>query len=240
MNELVKERVSSVLLTASELPVDVAVLDQHDSAIAQLAATLLLLHEDRAVISLPARSVDAYLRWGTRVRFWMSDGTHGYEVTGAVVAHDAASTDDLSRRVVVRLWECQPRNQKRLLPRCRVRFPVALRSGEAVVGVPGEPQWEAGWSVDLGAGGMRLRTHCRYRWARQIEVKFRLPTERKTPESSKFASEPADMGHEFCLLARVLRLTLPQAQTRAMELAVSFELLTLEDGLSLASFLHGE
>ena len=77
-----------MLLLSTSLPVPLEVLNNRSQAIARFDATLLHLHGDCAVLSLPAQASLSLVHWGTQVRFWISDGPHGYEVEGVVTARD--------------------------------------------------------------------------------------------------------------------------------------------------------
>lgn len=77
-----------MLMTAESLPITLDVLDSRDGAIVKLPATLRQMYGEWATISLPAATSASCLRWGARVRFWMGEGAHGFEIIGAVVARD--------------------------------------------------------------------------------------------------------------------------------------------------------
>ncbi len=79
---------NTMLMTAESLPITLDVLDSRDGAIVKLPATLRQMYGEWATISLPASASVSCLRWGARVRFWMGEGGHGFEIIGAIVARD--------------------------------------------------------------------------------------------------------------------------------------------------------
>ncbi len=229
-----------MLLTASELSVNVAILDNEDAAIANMRATLHQLQEDLAILFVPQQNACTCLHWGSRVRFWMADGLQGYEVTGIVVAHEQV-TEEAGQKVVLRLWECQSRQQRRALPRRNMRFPVILLRPEAEpqeqclgtnVSSDLKPPLKESWCIDIGAGGMRLRTAYQETWPKRLELQFRLPELRDGLGCEQTANR------SYRLTGQILRVTPARRHKGSVEIAVKFDLMTIEDGLSLTAFLN--
>ena len=242
-----------MLLLADVLTVDIEVLDADNRTLARMPAKLKNLDGESAIICLPLQDSFRRLRWGTRVRFQMGEGPSCYLVTGMVVAEELEGLLDdeenepnvQEQELLIRLWECRSIEQRRRLPRRSSRFSVHFapiptpkpggsgpekRSLERTAVVE-EENWREGWCVDIGGGGMRLRTPDTGNIGKRLRVHFNL------------VIPQADFNKEVCfdLQATVLRVAPCGRNASQLEIAVRFEHLTVEEGIALAQFLgeHG-
>jgi hypothetical protein len=223
-----------VLLLANTLPIDLETLDARDNVIASIAATLQHLDGETAYLHIPIEEPVRSLHWGARVRFWIEDGPRGYEVIGVVAGHQEETDEEgetAYREILIRLWECRNAPQRRNTPRRRGRFVVRylpLGMSEEP-GVSEEGAWLRAWCVDIGGGGMRLRLPKGTALPERLALRFSLP-----PRSEK---KTLAARREFDVLGRVLRCEPTGQRGDAVELAIKFHRLSVEDGLALSAFL---
>jgi hypothetical protein len=202
------------------------------------------LDEAQALILVDEPRSDGRLHWGAPVRFELEDGMQRYEITGAIIARqedsapdptaDAAPTDPSTWELRVRVWECNLNVQRRTLPRRNLRMRVQLHSmpGEAPLSdAPDDapPPPLLAWCVDIGAGGMRIRT------ARLKTVPARMRLEFSLPVSD--GTHGIEPQHDFCLVARVIRSAPHGRHGDALEIAMCFEGLSVRDGMVLHNLL---
>lgn len=248
-----------MLLLSTCLSVPLDVLNNRSEAIARFDANLLHLHNDCAVLVLPAQASLSLVHWGTQVRFWISDGPFGYEVEGVVTARDtdlglhtvvSLDSQEISsagtsptREIVVRLLKCLPFEERRAYRRRWTRFSVRLHplpksegvytrhALENITDVPAESaRWERGWAVDISGGGMRLRTYA------CLPIRQRFLTQFWLPDINQ--DHAASHARCFALKGRVLRSEKARTRTsEAYETMLSFEHLSTADGLALSHFL---
>lgn len=231
-------------LTASEIPVRLEILDSFGDCASTSDARVVRLDDSYAEIVLDRDpSSDAHRsRSGTPVRFEFEEGMRRYEVTGAIVAGNVEQTDsrEIAARVDtaeseqchmrVRIWECKLNIQRRSVPRRRLGFPVELRgiSDSEPTAIPAS-EAIVGCCIDVGAGGIRVRT------SQLLEVPKRMRLEFSLPVSD--GTLGIEANHRFCLSGRVIH-TLPQgAHGDDMDIAFCFEGLSVRDGMALHHLL---
>jgi hypothetical protein len=240
-----------MLMLTTEMPVDLAILDNGNEAVARLTATLCDLHGEWAALTISEQPGATCLRWGARVRFWIPDGAHVYEATGSVVEHrliqndstptDAQEPSTGQRETIIRLSECRTLPQRRVMPRRTARFAVQYRlltpcdDADMVFDtMDAETQdidvWQAGWCVDIGAGGLRLRTDRRDSWPSRLALQFNLPAS---------ADRSAPAASPFRLIGRVLRTAPVRSRVAGVEVVIAFENLPVREGVRLSAFLRG-
>lgn len=238
-----------MLLIANDLPINLDVLDADNGVLASLSVRLRHLDGEWATIVLEPKQRATCLHWGSRVRFWIGDGLHGYEVIGSIVAHElqrassrTSTTAPSPQEALVRLWECRQVDQRRQTPRRVARFPVEFRilkantpdnASTSPQAEPSSPKWHPAHCLDIGAGGMRLRTDRLAVTPKHLEVRFALPPVAETDPAAETAS------HHFRLLGRVLRTEPSEKSEHSLEIAIKFERLSVEDGLALTDYLAG-
>ena len=81
------------MLLSDSLSIPVDILNNKCETIARLDAKLLHLYGDWARLSLASDAPQSLVHWGTRLRFWISDGPAGYEIDGVVVARKEAAEE---------------------------------------------------------------------------------------------------------------------------------------------------
>lgn len=230
-------------LLAANLPVRLEALDQTGNPLAGLSARLHHLDEEHAVMILDEPNPARCFHWGAPIRFNLEDGLRRYEFTGVIVQRNndqpnAMASDSAPEaaqktcEIRIRIWECHSVVQRRNLPRRKLRFPVQFRSAcddamEDESDVPAETF--SGWCVDIGGGGMRLRTD------RLIDVPARLSLQFRLPISGGAGGTAQE--REFCLYARVIRAQVCGRHSDSMEIALRFERLPVADGLVLKNLL---
>ena len=176
------------------------------------------------------------------VRFELDDSMKRYEVTGAIVARHEDRDDEPANveaveaipmwELRVRIWDCKMNVQRRTIPRQRIGFPVHLREivGSAnsdVVSGDGSPVLAR--CVDIGAGGMRVRTSKRSNLPSRMHLEFCLPV---TDEV-----QIAETSRQFYLTGRVIR-ALPQGRDGDnLDIAFCFEGLSVREGMALHNLL---
>jgi hypothetical protein len=161
------------------------------------------------------------------VRFLLGDTTQQYQIVGTVIGSESrempgeGDTTQTRRELSVRLWECRPVAQRRTLPRRYSRCKVEFQPwSEPEV----SKQWQSGWSVDIGAGGMRFRTTSLSEAVpERLMLRFTLKSSKET------------FPFQFC--GRILRAEKVRAANNTWEVAVRFERISVEAGLTLARFL---
>jgi len=232
-------------LMASEMPVRLETLDQSGQCLSSTMARLNHLDETHALISIEEPASAARLHWGSPVRFELEDGMSRYEITGVIVARQEEDgeprrddSDNLESQtprweVRVRIWECHLNVQRRTLPRRRVRFRVRLRELQESpqdcldARPPADPI--PAWCVDIGAGGIRVRTHKLESVPPRMQIEFCLPMreDKMGPETS----------HGFCLRGRVIRASPYGRHSDDLDIAFRFECISVRDGMALRSLL---
>lgn len=231
-----------MLLTAAEVPVRLETLDQTGGRVFEIEAQLVHLDENYALISLDEPALSTRLHWGTPVRFELDDSMKRYEVTGAIVArHDDREREPSEEDAVeaipmwelrVRIWDCKMNVQRRTIPRQRIGFPVHLReiAGGATSGAaPRNGLPVLARCVDIGAGGMRVRT------AKQADLPARMHLEFSLPTTDD--DRGAETSRQFYLTGRVIR-ALPQGRNGDnLDIAFCFEGLSVREGMALHNLL---
>lgn len=205
--------------TESEMSVEIAILSTADSTLAAVNGRLESMQGEFAVLTVPGSGSGRLVRWGSRLRFWTTVAGQALEATGAVVSTAGGTDGREDRQVVVRLWECVPRRQKRSSQRQPLKTPLRMRlvhpdHANSIL----EESWIDGWGVDISAGGARVRVPDSVQWSGVVELE--IP-----------AGEPAEPE---ILRGRVLRVRTPRANMEYVEVAVKFECLSVESGLRLA------
>jgi hypothetical protein len=223
-----------VLMLADTLPIELETLDARDTPLAEYCAMLQHLDGETAVLRLRA-SEACCLHWGARVRFCVDEGPLGYQIIGMVVGHGEVEKEDTTEAaysdIILRLWECRPAHQRRSTPRRRTRFQVSYLPQSATEGttLPLEGEWLRAWCVDIGGGGMRLHLAKPLCLPERLTLRFTLPS--RAGESSKSPRRTLEVqGH-------VLRCKAYGRRGDHIELAITFQRLSVEDGMALSSFL---
>jgi len=231
-------------LMASEIPVRLEILDQIGQRLFGAAAKLTSLDESHALLALEEPLSAAQLHWGSPVRFEVEDGLRRYEITGAIVERQeedraADAVEEASRNsriweIRVRLWECKLNVQRRALPRRKLRLPVSFRimCGEEPLngGLEAPPEVVKGWCVDIGAGGIRVRTQRLETVPTRVHLEFRMPV--------SDGVHGMDTVHQFCMAGRVIRAEPHGRYSDGMELAIRFEHISVRDGMVLRNLLN--
>ncbi|HLJ55988.1 MAG TPA: hypothetical protein VKT77_13195 [Chthonomonadaceae bacterium] len=230
-----------MILTAADSPIRLAMLDQAGQVISEIEAQIVHLDESCALISLDNPDPSVSLNWGTPVRFEIDVNGQRFEMTGTVVT--PRDTNDGSPGAAgildsgpawelhVRIWDCKLCDQRRIAPRRRIGFPVHLyeahdrpNSGDGHTAAPILAR-----CVDIGAGGIRVRTQ------RLAHVPSRMRLEFCLPASERDGG--AESAHRFILAGRVIR-ALPQGRYGDhMDIAFCFEGLSVRDGMALHTLL---
>jgi hypothetical protein len=215
-----------MLPIAEDISIRMEVLNAQDSPISCMEATLRHLDGERAAILLPVAASSSCVHWGSRVRFFVEQQTHVYEIVGSVIAREV--TEDAACALQVCLWECRTSRQRRAVPRRAARFPVQFLSHEETPSAePEEEAWQCGQCLDISCAGMRLRIPHQPALPERFLLRFALPL-----------LPGGDGGsHAFCLQGRLLRAQPIGRQAIDIEIAVKFEMLSPEEGLALAAFL---
>ncbi|HZO88922.1 MAG TPA: PilZ domain-containing protein [Chthonomonadaceae bacterium] len=255
-----------MLLLASCLPITLEVLSAGEEVLAGMAATLRHLDGEWALIALAPESPASCLHWGARVRFWIGEGPLGLEAVGAVTGHSASSAEALcpateapedAGGIWVRLFACHLRSQRRLTPRRRAHIPVFFRLADSrnggaeatetvpdvseatqtpITETPGpeavatEGKWLKAVCVDVSRSGMRLRTDRLSTPPERLLLRFTLPMR---------GDGRAQPGRSLSVQGRVLRCAPAPRRPESVEIAVKFEHLSVEEGLTLSAFLEG-
>ncbi|MCS6774967.1 MAG: PilZ domain-containing protein [Chloroherpetonaceae bacterium] len=212
--------------------VDLAILDGNDVSPRTVQATLDHLDGETGVLRLHL-DTDALPTRGARVQFHIGDGYHRYQVRGMVVERRPQNPDasvEGAPAILVQLWECVPAVERRRSPRCQTRFLVRyLPLSAEGTPVSAGSEWLRAWCVDLGVGGMRLRL------ARPLCVPDRLILRFSLPGSG--ASAPRKLRRTFQLKGRVLRCTACGPRGSHVEMAISFQGISVQDGLALSAYV---
>lgn len=232
-------------LMASEVPVRLEILDQSGQRLFGAGARLMHLDEAHAVVVLEEPMSAARLHWGASVRFEVEDGLRRYEITGAIVARQEASGESVNIpisdegvtsptwEVRVKIWECKLNVQRRTLPRRKLRFRVHLQElphNSAPDGpIDDGPETIPAWCVDIGAGGICVRTAKLDRVPARMRIEFCLPVSDGT--------HGVEETHKFCLNGRVIRSVPHGRHGDSMEVAFCFEGLSVRDGMALHNLL---
>jgi hypothetical protein len=241
-------------MLAQEASINLEVLDNKDNAVSGTTAVLRHLDGEWATVCVETESRVPCLHWGSRVRFFIGEGTSAYECIGTVTAHALASrsaadsptaSGQVSGELLLRLHECRPCRQKRKQPRRFARFAVHFRpletrreateSSESPDAAGFEEQaetWLRAWCVDIGGGGMRIRAARLNDVCAYVQVRFALPAARQE-------SADSEGGRSFCLTGRVLRSAPCGRHADSVEMAVRFVDLSVEEGAALSAFLAG-
>src|SRR5262249_1226686 len=133
----------------------------------------------------------------------------------------------------VRVWECRSGLQRRVTPRRRVRFAVRFRpleTGSHSHASDEGSEWQHGWCLDIGGGGMRLRAPKQTMLPEHLLLEFCLP--------SRENDDSVSPSRAFCLAGRVVRMEKYGRFRDGLDMAIRFERLSAEDGLAIASFLN--
>ncbi len=231
-------------MMASEVAVRLETLDQTGQSVFGAMATLTHLDETYAVLSMEEPCSATRLHWGAPVRFDLEDGVKRYEITGAIVARHEDEAESGSPPppsikaqhrwdVRVRIWECKLNVQRRSLPRKKLRLRVRLRPADELTAMANGSDVKlneiSAWCVDIGAGGMRVRTNQLDVVPERIRVDFCVPLQDSRPG--------LDDSQEFCLLGRVIRAVPRGRHGDDMEIALCFDGLSVRDGLALHNLL---
>ena len=215
-----------MLPIAEDIAIRIEVLNAQDSPIACMEATLRHLDEERAAILLPVAVSSSCVHWGSRVRFFVEQQTHVYEIVGSVIAREV--TEDAACALQVCLWECRAGRQRRAVPRRAARFPVQFLPLERTSSAePEEEAWQCGQCLDISGAGMRLRIPHQPALPEHFLLRFALP----------LPSGGDDGSRVFCLQGRLLRARPIGRQAMDIEIAVKFEKLSPEEGLALSALL---
>ena len=234
-----------MLLMAAEVPVCLEMLDQTGRRVSEVEAQLVQLDGNYALISLEEPASSARLHWGTPVRFELDDGMKRYEVTGAIVARreESVQENELGHaadvqaiplwELRIRIWDCSLNVQRRMLPRRRIGFPVHLHETIEAAARSETPDPGAepilAQCVDIGAGGIRVRTEKLANLPARMQLEFCLPI--------RDGEHGVEASHRFCLTGRVIR-ALPQGRHgNNMDIAFCFEGLSVRDGMALHNLL---
>ncbi len=234
-----------MLLMDAEVPVRLETLDQSGQRVSEVEANLVQLDDRFALVSLEGPASSVRLHWGTPIRFELDDGMKRYEVTGAIVARredgiqesgigDASAVAAIPTwELRIRIWDCKLNVQRRMLPRRRIGFLVHLHAAaEAAAPCESADQWGQpilARCVDIGAGGIRVRTPKLDNLPTRMRLEFCLPV--------SDGEHGVEATHKFCLAGRVIR-ALPQGRNGDnMDIAFCFEGLSVRDGMALHNLL---
>lgn len=232
-------------LMASDIDVRLEILDQAGQAVFGAMARLTHLDESEAVLSLEEPCSATRLHWGAPVRFELEDGTRRYEITGAIIArHEdesggatvsayAQERSNPTWEIRVRVWECKLNVQRRTLPRRKLRFRVHLRPDIRSEAVPADvdnvTEPIPAWCVDIGAGGLRIRTGKVQKIPQHLSIDFCVPINSSQGE--------VERSHRFCVAGRVVRATPAGRHGDDVEVAICFEGISVRDGMALQELL---
>ena len=230
-------------LTAPEAPVCLERLDHTGEPAFATDAQLAHMDTTHALVLLDGPPGERW-HWGAPVRFHVEDGQHRYQVTGSIVARTAEppcrnETSGSGEPVPppiwelrIRIWDCTPTVQRRARPRRRLGFRVDLRGacGPDAAEGPAEPSNAiVAWCLDVGAGGIRVRTGRLATVPPRMRLEFCLP--------AADGDSGAEASHKFSLAGRVIR-ALPQGRGgEGMDIALCFEGLSVRDGMALHNLL---
>ena len=228
-------------LMAAEVPIHLDVLNQSRECVWSVDVRLVSMDDSYALVSLEkshGRPDDSRL-CGAPVRYELEDGMRRYEVSGSIIAirdeDEESSTDDDNFDIAnwdlrIRIWECKLSVQRRAQPRRKFGFPVELReiNGPDALAEPG-PEAIVASCVDVGAGGMRVRTNRLAEVPTRMHLEFCLPTT-KGPVGS-------GTSHRFSLAGRVIRADSQGGDGGDMDIAFCFEGLSVRDGMALHNLL---
>ncbi len=237
-------------LQTEEQLVNLEILDNRQMTLCTIPATLLNLHGEWACVLVAAEENPSGLRWGAWVRFWIGNGTNSYEVIGSVSAlelqreslEEACSIphQKQSREVMIRLNEFKPVNQRRHTPRhfrqAKILFKPDSKTVDHLNNFPetypkfGEPgyEWISGMCIDVGPGGMRIRTSSAAQQNEYLLLCLTFP-EQKTESNIEKS--------QFLLPCRVIRCSPCIRNSTAVEIAVKFECLSVDDGIALSNWI---
>ncbi|HEV2471438.1 MAG TPA: hypothetical protein VGS41_02155, partial [Chthonomonadales bacterium] len=143
---------------ASDVPVDLEVLDADDNAVSRVRSVLRYLYAERAVLAIQPGKCAPCLHWGARVRFCVDQEDSCFELVGTVLAHELSAGTRSGWReeggtwpeLLLGLRDCRRTSQRRAEARRHLRLPVQYR--EAAIGAApadGADGWLDGWCVDV-------------------------------------------------------------------------------------------
>jgi len=228
-------------LIASEVSVRLEFLNSHGECQSSSDARLVSLDDSCAVITLVRTDSNAAARIGAPIRFSLEDGMRRYEVTGEVVRECSEGraghprpqgrTEPSERcELSICVWECKLCVQRRVPPRRRLGFPVELRVLDCEEGTEESlGQAIAASCVDVGAGGIRVRTSKLEAVPSRMQLEFCLPVADEM--------NGAEEWYRFCLAGRVLRTVAQGGQEDNLDIAFCFEALSVRDGMALHNLL---
>jgi hypothetical protein len=131
----------------------------------------------------------------------------------------------------VRIWDSNMVVQRRTTPRRKLRFPVYMQPLASADSTDKRPTGDllSGWCMDIGGGGIRIRTPRLETIPDRMLLEFHLPVSSGISGSSR--------QHKFSLWGRVIRAAVCGRHSDTMEIALHFERLTVADGLVLKTLL---
>jgi hypothetical protein len=255
-----------LLLLTTEVPIDVDILDNQNGVVVRLEATLQDLQGERGVLNIAPQPSLSCLHWGTRIRFWIPNGSTGYQVIGAVVEQTShgetpepseTSATATGRRVIVRLIECHALPQQRRSPRRAARFTVQYQpvTEQGVVtenAVTEDAVTEkvvtanAATANVVTANALWHKGTCteigaggmRLRAERHDSWPKRLHLRFNFPTAEKDKpGEATTASRLLCLKGRVLRVSEARSRVGWVEVVIGFDGLSVEEGMRLNSFL---
>ena len=213
-----------MFLLSENVSIQLEALNLKGKLIGETPAMLQYIDSETAVIRLEANASGSYLRWGAPVRFHVEHETVRYDVTGYVneLSRESLATEPDGGDIRIKIWDCEPSNQRRESPRRKGKFTVLFRPAFN----PPQGEWQVGWCLDLSAGGIRFRIPRIENLSEKLELEF-TPTF-GSAESSQIP---------FRLKGKTLRADAYGRRSDQLEVALKFEGLTIEQGMSLSGFL---
>ncbi len=236
-------------LLTEEQRVNLEVLDNRQMPICTVPANLLSLQGEWATVMLSPDVSISGLRWGAWVRFWMGEGSSSYEVIGTIAALElqrenleSTNSEQIpahSREALIRLQEFRPVSQRRTSQRhfhqTKILFrqisKADLQQADAYINQTfsdsDSSEWIAGICIDISPGGMRIRTDTDIPENEHILLNFSF---------DKINGESAEPPKRFLLSGRIIRRSACIRNSAAVEMAVKFDSLSVEDGMALSTW----
>ena len=214
-----------MLLLAEDVSIQLESLNLNGKPISETPAILQHLDSEQAIIRLHPQTPKSHLRWGLPVRFRVEQEAKHYDISGVIVGWNR-ETDGIEPEggeIQVRIWDYVHADQRRDSPRRKGKFAVSFRPASRD---EKQDDWQVGWCLDIGGGGIRIRVPRVESFAERLELEF-------TPSFGAVVSESAS----FRLTGRTLRSEPYGRHSDQLEVALKFESLSVEDGMALASFL---
>ena len=237
-------------LLTNEQQVNLEVLDNRQLPLCTVPATLLSMHGEWATALVPAEANPSGLRWGAWVRFWIGEGPESFEVIGAVTAVElqreslertsSPTQKTRPREVLLRLHEFRSVSQRRIAPRQFRQTKIWFRSvskeeyqlddlnNYGMKGDRSASEWNSGMCIDVSPGGMRIRAEADAQENENLFLSLTFPTRKFDAEAQKF---------QFQLPCRVIRRTPCIRNASAVEIAVKFDSLSVDDGIALSNWI---